>query len=204
MSEVTFLQSHPIFTTRQFATHCGRPVTSASHSLTRKAKAGTVIRLTRGVWAQPGHPNFTPSSATLYLLGNEQGYISFLTAMHRHGLLSQIPGSIQIATTGHTRRLATEYGRYEFLHLKPSMMRDGIVFSDTEPAYPIACAEKALLDTLYVSTRKGRRFSSLPELELEAICPERFYLLLNSQVNAKSIAEAIRKRVAGLGLYEGD
>lgn len=200
MNETTFMQSHPIFTTREFAMLCRRPVTSASHSLTRKAKTGAVARLTRGVWVQPSHPEFTPSSAIPYLLGNEQGYLSFLSAMHRHGLISQIPGSVQIATTGHTRRLTTEFGRYEFLHLKPMMMRDGVVLSETKHEYPIACPEKALLDTLYISTRKGRRFSSLPELELDEINAERFFLLLENQVSSKSIYAAIRLRAEGLGL----
>ena len=46
------------------------------------------------------HPYFHPLSCVPYLLGKEQGYVSFLTALHLHCVISQIPKTIQIATTG--------------------------------------------------------------------------------------------------------
>jgi len=45
-----------------------------------------------------------------YLVGNEQGYVSFLTAMHLHGLISQIPRAYQGATTGRGRILESPIG----------------------------------------------------------------------------------------------
>jgi len=51
------------------------------------------------------------------LMGKEQGYVSFLIALHLHGLVSQIPKTIQIATTGHARTLGSPIGRYEFLQI---------------------------------------------------------------------------------------
>jgi len=200
MHPSTFLARQPVFTTRQFAVLCDRSVASGSHTLARMLKSGLIVRLTRGLWAQPDHPGFTPYAAIPYLLGNEQGYISFLSAMHRHGLLSQIPGGIQAATTGHTRRLHTAFGLFEFMHLKPEMMTAGVVASESTSGYPIATAEKALLDTLYIATRRGRRFARLPELDLENIVPERFYSLLDQQIQAQSILQAIRRRVAELGM----
>ena len=85
----------------------------------------------RGIWAQPEHQRFTPTAAGPLLLGNEQGYVSFLSAMHLHRLIAQIPGSIQAATTGYARRLDTPVARYEFLRIQPSMMRHGIAASAT-------------------------------------------------------------------------
>ena len=38
---------------------------------------------------------------------------------------------------------------------------------DARLPYLIATAEKALIDTLYLSTRKNRRFARLPEVALE-------------------------------------
>ena len=50
-------------------------------------------------------------------------------------------------------------------------MQAGIEWSATVLPYRMAQAEKALLDVRYIATRKGRRFASLPELDLS---PELF------------------------------
>jgi len=45
-------------------------------------------------------------------------------------------------------------------------MKQGIKWSDTHLPYLIATAERALIDTLYLSTRKNRRFAILPEVDI--------------------------------------
>ncbi len=119
-----------------------------------------------GIWTNPSHPHFNLFAATPYLLRKEQGYISFLSALHRRGVLSQIPSAVQIATTGHSRILESELGRFEFYHLKPDIMKEGIEFVEGANPYRLATAEKALFDTLYLSTRKSKNFWSMPELNL--------------------------------------
>ena len=50
-------------------------------------------------------------------------------------------------------------------------------------AYLIASPEKALLDLLYLSSRKGNRFESLPELDLcENFNKKTFWKLLTESV----------------------
>jgi len=155
-----------IFTTRDYAAASRQAVSAASRQLSRYAKEQAIVRLTKGVWANTQHPYFTPLACVPYLLGNEQGYVSFLTALHLYGIVSQIPARYHVATTGHTRKLKTPVGQFDFITLKPSLMRDGVVWSDTKLPYQIASPEKALLDTLYISTRKQNRFAVLPELDL--------------------------------------
>ena len=198
MHATTFLAGHAVFTTRQFATLCESRIDASSRKLVRLAVEGAIVRVARGVWTQPDHPRFAAHAAVPALLGNEQGYVSFLSAMRQHGLISQIPGSIQVATTGHTRTLATPIGRFEFLRMKPAMMVEGIELSATEPPYGIATAAKSLLDTLYVATRKGRRFASLPELRLEGVGSVEFRALLARQVTAPTIRHAIDSRLKTL------
>ena len=198
MNAIAFLLGHAVFSTRQFAVLCERRIDVASRQLIRLAREGGVTRLTRGVWAQPAHPRFTPTAAVPLLLGNEQGYVSFLSAMHLHGLISQIPGSIEVATTGHTRRLDTPVARYEFLRIQPAMMRQGIAASATEPPYNLATAAKALIDTLYIATRKRRRFASLPEVDMEEVDRAELQGLLDGQVRPGPIRSAIERRLAGL------
>ena len=198
MNAIAFLLVHAVFSTRQFAVLCERRIDVASRQLIRLAREGGVTRLTRGVWAQPAHPRFTPTAAVPLLLGNEQGYVSFLSAMHLHGLISQIPGSIEIATTGHTRQLDTPVARYEFLRIQPAMMRQGIAASATEPPYNLATAAKALIDTLYIATRKRRRFASLPEVDMGEVDRAELQGLLDRQVRPGPIRSAIERRLAAL------
>lgn len=182
------------FTTRDYALRSGQSLPSASRSLNRFAQRGLITRVTKGVWANTQHPYFTPLACVPLLLGVEQGYVSFLTALHRHGAISQIPHTIQVATTGHSRRKRTPVGFFEFFQLKPEMMTDGIEWSEAKIPYRMATAEKALVDTLYLSTRKGRRFAQLPELEFE-FDSKSVRALLNGQVKDKKIGAAIYKRL---------
>ena len=155
-----------IFTTRDYANYSSISIPAASKRLLRLADKKLLTRITKGLWANTGHPWFHPLACVPYLLGKEQGYVSFLSALHLHGLVSQIPKTMQIATTGHARTLDSPVGQYEFLQIKPELMKQGTEWSDTRLPYLIATAEKALIDTLYLSTRKNRRFARLPEVEI--------------------------------------
>ena len=204
MNNITFLLRFAVFPTWHYAALCGTGVDAASRRLGRLAREGVVVRLTRGVWAQPEHPRFTPFAAVPLLVGHEHGYVSFLSALHIHGVISQIPGSIQVATTGHARHLDTPFARYEFLRIQPSMMREGICISATDPPYNIATAAKALLDTLYIATRKGRRFAYLPEVDLTEVDEAALHRLLNQQVPSRAIHRAIERRLAALKQVSAD
>jgi hypothetical protein len=130
------------------------------------------------------------------LLGSEQGYVSFLTALHIHGALSQIPASIQVASTGHTRKLRTPVATFEFLQLKPHLFADGIEWSDSQRPFRIATPEKALLDTFYIFTRRNRRFARLPELRLDdaGFSANRYRALMKKLSLPPQIAAAMQRR----------
>ena len=155
-----------IFTTREFANHAAISMSAAAKRLSRLSAKEFLTRITKGVWANTGHPYFHPLCCVPYLLGKEQGYVSFLTALHLHGVISQIPKTIQVATTGRARSLNSPVGRYEFFQIKPELMAQGIDWSESRLPYLVASAEKALLDTLYLATRQNRRFARMPELDV--------------------------------------
>jgi predicted transcriptional regulator of viral defense system len=189
-----------VFTTRDFAGYSGVSMPAASKRLLRLSKQKLLTRITKGVWANTSHPWFHPLACIPYLLGKEQGYVSFLTALHLHGLVSQIPKTIQIATTGHARILNSPVGQYEFLQIKPELMQQDTVWSDTHLPYLIATAEKALIDTLYLSTRKNRRFARLPEVALEQTTFRRreFERLLDQLQIPPGISTAMQARAETL------
>ena len=155
-----------IFTTREFAIRAGISMSAAAKRLSRLSDKEFLTRITKGVWGNTDHPYFHPLSCVPYLLGKEQGYVSFLTALHLHGVVSQIPKSMQVASTGRGRSLDSPIGLYEFFQIKPELMNQGSEWSETRLPYLIATPEKALLDTLYLATRKNRRFSRLPEVDV--------------------------------------
>lgn len=195
MLELNSSPEFVVFTTRDYATASDVSMSSASRRLERLSERDALTRVTKGVWANTAHPHFHPLACVPYLLGKEQGYVSFLTALHLHGVLSQIPRSHQVATTGRPRVLDSPLGRFEFLRIKPELMGDGVSWSDTHQPYLIASAEKALLDTLYIATRKGRRFASLPELELGGAFRHReFERLMKLSDYPVRIRSAIEKR----------
>ncbi len=169
MTQIEFLAKTVFFTTRQYAFALGIALETASRQLKILAIEKSLQSVTRGVWAHIHHPYYSPYGAAPYLLGNEHGYISFLTALHRHGVISQIPKTIQIATTGRGRKLKSAIGEFEFFHIQSQMMGEGIQVNEGKLPYNIATAEKAFLDTLYLSTRKGRRFAKLPEIDRESL-----------------------------------
>ena len=185
-----------IFTTRDFSGYSSISMSAASKRLLRLADKKLLTRITKGLWANTSHPWFHPLACVPYLLGKEQGYVSFLTVLHLHGLISQIPKTIQIATTGHARTLNSPVGHYEFLQIKPELMKQGTKWSDTHLPYLIATAEKALIDTLYLSTRKNRRFARLPEVDIRqtAFRKREFERLLNQSPIPPRISTVIRTR----------
>ncbi len=119
-----------IFTTRDIARLAGISLTAASKRLARLSAANaSLVQLTRGAWANRAHPYFNVLACVPVLLGSEQGYVSFLSALHLHGAIAPIPANVQVATTGHARSVRTPVGTL-FLQLEPAMLIDGVVWSD--------------------------------------------------------------------------
>ncbi len=190
------------FTTREYAFAADISISAASKQLKRQESKGFIINVVRGIWANSNHPYYNPLGCLSYLLGDEQGYVSFLTALHRHDMLSQIPRTIQVATTGHSRKLKTPIGTFEFFQLKPEMMTEGVEWSETRIPFLMATPEKALLDIFYIATRKKKRFSSLPELDIDSpvFKARKFKTLVNKLIVSKQITSAIMRRAKKEGI----
>lgn len=193
MRSEEFILAHPIFTTREFANSVNIRADSASRKLNSLAKDKAIIRGTKGLWFNDKHPNFSPLLLVPYILGKEQGYVSFLSALNYHGVLSQIPQKILIATTGHARAVKIDSLQFELIQIKPEFMRHGIEWREY---FALASPEKALLDCLYLSSRKGKRFYHLPELSL--IKKAKLKALLKQHNFPESIKNYILKRMEEL------
>jgi len=206
MPDLLNTEGFVIFTTREFANRAGISMSAAAKRLSRLSDKESLLRITKGVWGNTSHPYFHPLSCVPYLLGKEQGFVSFLTALHLHGVISQIPKSIQVATTGHGRLLDSPIGRYEFFQIKPELMTQGTEWSETRLPYLLATPEKALLDTLYLSTRKSRRFSRLPEVDVvqSGFRVKEFERLLEQLPIPTRILSAMRSQWMAIQLFSNN
>jgi len=188
-----------IFTTRGLAFEARRNISSVSRSLSMLDGTAGIVKVTRGVWANTSHPYFSAYAAVPYLLDAEQGYVSFLSALQRHGVISQIPSVIQIATTGRNRTVFSKAGNFEFIRLSPKLMRSGFGSYGDTATYNMASPEKALFDCVYISTRKNKRFGSFPEIELEEIDLCKIADLIAYSDLPDGLRTAIQKRMQKIG-----
>lgn len=154
----------PVFTTREIASISGTSLSSTSQTLKRMAEQGLVEGASRGLWCVPADPRFTPFALVSFLAGRHRAYVSFFSALHLLGLTHQIPRVIYAATTAHTRVTRTGLATYSFHRIHPAFFT-GFDWH-ASGLFLIATQEKAVVDCLYLSGRKGKRFGFLPELEL--------------------------------------
>lgn len=153
------------------ALNLSQPVISRTLAGLRRHSALT--RITRGLWADTRHPKFSPYRVVPFLVGEDSesvtgyvtGYISGISAMGLHGMISQIPASIHVATRKQRRAVKTPVGEFRFHQIDTSIF-DGFQPGDAHAHFHVATPIKALFDTLYLSVRRGRRWRYLPELDL--------------------------------------
>lgn len=169
-----------VFTTREISSMCNIALNSVTQSLARLEKSGMLKKISRGVWARIRDKRFSPYAVIPYLSPSGNSYLSFIGALHIHGVISQIPQVITVASTSHSKKIKTSVGTFQIHQISPDFFF-GFEWNKTGE-YLIASPEKSLLDCLYLSTRKGNRFANFPELDIS---------LINIKV-AKKMAEKIK------------
>jgi len=170
----------PVFTTGDVVAATGATADTTSRALSRLAQRGLITRLVRGLWGATRHPDFSPYAVVPFLLARAangsrdapEGYVSFISALHLHGMLSQIPGAIHVAVSEQRAAVRTPTGVYLFHRMQPELL-GGHHAGDAYGRFELATPTKALFDTLYLSARRGRQFSRLPELELPRTVTDR-------------------------------
>lgn len=149
-----------IVTTREAAARWQTEQRTAGRRLRALEKAGLVRRLRRGLWTLD--PNIEPFVVAPYLTAPHPAYVSFWSALSRHGMIEQIPRQISIASLDRARRITTTVGTYAVHHLAPEVF--GGHRGSAESGY-LATPEKALFDTVYVRAAAGSQ-AFFPELTL--------------------------------------
>jgi hypothetical protein len=98
-----------------------------------------------------------------YLTAPLPAYVSLQTALHRRGLIEQVPEVLYAVSLARTQRMETRAGSFSLHHMAPEVFGG---FEETPRGAKVATAEKALFDFAYLSSGRSRLFTSLPELEL--------------------------------------
>lgn len=151
----------PALDTADAAAALGLTVAAASQTLARLAQAGLLLRVRHGTWWLEGP--IDPLRLPEYLTAPFPAYVSLQTALHRHGLIEQIPEVIYVVSLGRTQRVTTKVAPFSIHHVAPEVFGG---FVETEHGAKLATAEKALFDVAYLSSGRSRLFARLPELEL--------------------------------------
>ena len=162
-----------VFTTGDVATFADVSTSSANRALAMLAARGLITPVVRGIWARREHPSFSPYAVVPFLLGASvrslgrcatAGYVSLLSALNLHGLIDPIPRTVQIVVDSQRPTLTTLVGTFSFHQLQPALVT-GYAPGGRLANFDLATPAKALFDVLYLSTRRGRRFAHLPELD---------------------------------------
>jgi predicted transcriptional regulator of viral defense system len=130
-------------------------------ALHRLVRQGVLIRMRRGIY------RVSIRSADPAVLANllyRPSYLSFESALARHGILSQIPYTITLATTRRSKKATLDGTALEYRQLKADLFFGQRIENGLEIAGP----EKALLDALYLMKR-GRLSLPLEELDLSGL-----------------------------------
>lgn len=151
----------PIVTTRDAAVRLGRTTSAASHLLRRMADAGAVVAVRRGLWAI--EPGVDPMQLTPWVTAPYPSYVSLWSALHAHGMLTQVPRETHAVSLGRPRRVQTPLGILAVHQVAPEVFGGFEVRADS---VALATPAKAVFDIAYLSSTHGRRFRQLPELWL--------------------------------------
>ncbi len=151
----------PIVRTRDAAVRLGMTDSAASHLLRRLSDAGLIRPIRRGLWAIDMHAD--PMQLASFVTAPYPSYVSLWSALHAHGMLSQIPRATYVVSLGRPGSVETPLGTLVIHRVAPEVFggyearRDGVL---------LASPSKAVFDLAYLSATYGPRFRRLPELDL--------------------------------------
>ena len=158
----------PVFTTREAASFSCGSLSNTIQALNHLKKRGVVIKIARGVWGvEVGRQKITPYMVISYLIPSHRVYVSFVSALHLHGMIEQIPQTVTLASTAHTKVIKTQVGTFCVHRIAPSFFK-GFDWYKEAGDFLVAEPEKALVDCLYLSARKKKQFGHFPEIRFPA------------------------------------
>jgi predicted transcriptional regulator of viral defense system len=152
----------PVITTTEASAAWRRDLPSTSKTLSRLAASKLVQNVRRGIWAI-GAESPDPFEVAPVLTRPYPNYVSMYSALFKHGMIDQIPRTIDLMSLGRPMKLATSVGFFTIHQLHEESF--GGFIGQSEFRSGLATAEKALVDTVTVLGVRGG-VVTLPEIEL--------------------------------------
>lgn len=153
----------PVFTTYELTVVSGKSLSTTTQALNYLKRQGVVFKIYRGIWGEGDSSRISPYVVIPYLFSKHRAYVSFISALHLHGIIEQIPQVVTLASTAHTKIIKTSIGTYSVHRITASFF-DGFTWYKKTGNFLIAEPEKALVDSLYLASRKKKQFAYFPEL----------------------------------------
>jgi len=150
-----------VVTTEDVALCLGQERSAASRTLGRLSAAGLIAKLRHGLWSL--EPHIDPLLLPEHLTAPFPSYVSLMSALYLHGMISQVPHTIYVVSLAPTRRIRTRIADFSVHRLAPSFFGG---FDTVGEGVRLARPEKALLDLLYLTPARSRLFAALPEVEI--------------------------------------
>jgi len=170
MTGVTLLKilktlNKPFYTIADLEKITGLGRNSLYVALKRWVDGGVLERVSQGIYLPMGENLSSEKIAAQLYLPN---YLSFESALARHGILNMIPYTLTFATTRKTKKFILRRQGVEFRQVSSGLffgfeMKDGI---------HIAVPEKAFLDQMYFVCR-GNSSLDLDEMNLKNLSAKR-------------------------------
>ena len=152
-----------VFTTREISDMSGKNMSAVTQALNYLSRHNIVKKLYRGIWVEVTDKLISPYMLISHLFRTKRVYVSFLSALHLHGIIKQIPQTITLASTLHSRKIETTICTFAVHQLSPGFFSGFDWYKENEK-FLIAEPEKALADCLYLFTRKKKQYGYFPEL----------------------------------------
>lgn len=153
----------PVFTTAELSSLSGKSPSAITQTLSRLEKQGIVIKARRGIWAKSADKNLSPFSLIPLLSSKQRLYVSFISALQLYGIIEQIPQVITLASLSHTKKIHTKFADFQIHRISPDFFAGFNWYKNTGD-FLIAEPEKALVDCIYISSRKNKQFTYFPEM----------------------------------------
>jgi len=152
-----------VFTTHELIAISGKSASTTVQCLNRLTQKKLLSKIYRGVWAEGGGRPLSALEVIPYLFPRQRVYVSFISALNLHGIVEQIPQVTTVASLLHSRTIRTKVGIFS-VHQMASSLFNGFDWYQGQGGFLIAQPEKALIDSLYLSSRKKKQFGHFPEL----------------------------------------
>ena len=167
--------------------------------LNRLAQQGLLIKLHRGVWAEPSPRQLSAFEIIPYLFPRQRVYVSFITALNLHGIVEQIPQVITLASLSHPRIIRTQAGIFSVHQIAPSLF-DGFDWYKGDGSFLIAESEKALIDSLYLSSRRKKQFGYFPEVRFPSEFSFKKAAIWCGRIPEKKIRQYVFQKLENLSI----